>query len=88
MQSMLGAVRLCLELEKLLTKLGRPVGVLFDLQGPSIRTGDVEEKIELNKGDLVEFRNPGAGGEPRKINDGKLPGLDVRCWRRGRFNRR
>ncbi|MDC1350054.1 pyruvate kinase, partial [Akkermansiaceae bacterium] len=32
---------------------GRWVGVLFDLQGPSIRTGDVEGKIPLEKGDKI-----------------------------------
>ena len=30
--------------------------VLFDLTGPSIRTGDVEQPYELKIGDLVEFR--------------------------------
>lgn len=38
---------------------GRPVATLLDLQGPSIRTGDVEGKLSLGKGDLVEFRNEG-----------------------------
>lgn len=37
--------------------LGVEVATLVDLQGPSIRTGDVEGKIVLQKGDLVEFRN-------------------------------
>jgi len=36
---------------------GRDVAVLLDLQGPSIRTGDVEGKLKLEKGMLVEFRN-------------------------------
>ncbi len=30
--------------------------VLFDLTGPSIRTGDLEENFELKEGDKVEFR--------------------------------
>ena len=34
----------------------RWVGVLVDLQGPSIRTGDVEGKIELAKGEKFEIR--------------------------------
>lgn len=34
----------------------RHVGVLFDLTGPSIRTGELEEPYELTQGDLVEFR--------------------------------
>lgn len=35
---------------------GRWVGVLFDLQGPSIRTGDVDGKIELAKDEHFEIR--------------------------------
>lgn len=35
----------------------RDVAILIDLQGPSIRTGDVDEALELKKGDIVEFRN-------------------------------
>ncbi|MEM9016731.1 MAG: pyruvate kinase [Verrucomicrobiota bacterium] len=38
-------------------KLDCPVAILIDLQGPSIRTGDVDEKLKLAKGDRVEFRN-------------------------------
>lgn len=33
------------------------VATLIDLQGPSIRTGHVEEKLVLTQGDTVEFRN-------------------------------
>lgn len=32
------------------------IAVLFDLTGPSIRTGDLEKPFELKEGDLVEFR--------------------------------
>ncbi len=39
--------------------IGKPVAILIDLQGPSIRTGDVESKLELKKEDKVEFRNVG-----------------------------
>jgi len=35
----------------------QPVAILIDLQGPSIRTGDVDGKLELQKGDILEFRN-------------------------------
>lgn len=34
----------------------RPVGILFDLQGPSIRTGTLDEPFNLKVGDHVEFR--------------------------------
>lgn len=33
-----------------------PVGILFDLTGPSIRTGTLDEPYQLKKGDRVEFR--------------------------------
>ncbi|MES2598495.1 MAG: pyruvate kinase [Verrucomicrobiota bacterium] len=36
--------------------VGREIGVLMDLTGPSIRTGDVEQPWQLNVGDEVEFR--------------------------------
>ncbi|NNE92847.1 MAG: pyruvate kinase [Verrucomicrobiales bacterium] len=38
-------------------ELDQTVAILIDLQGPSIRTGDLEEKLELKKGDICEFRN-------------------------------
>lgn len=37
-----------------------PVGILFDLQGPSIRTGILPEVINLSEGDRVEFRHEGS----------------------------
>lgn len=39
-------------------ELGVNVATLIDLQGPSIRTGDVAETLVLTRGDLLEFRNP------------------------------
>jgi len=33
-----------------------PIGVLFDLTGPSIRTGTLETPYQLKEGDQVEFR--------------------------------
>lgn len=38
----------------------RPVGLLFDLQGPSIRTGTLTQPYTLSKGDKVEFRHRGS----------------------------
>lgn len=35
------------------TELGRPVGILLDLQGPKIRTGAVPVPLELAAGDLL-----------------------------------
>ncbi len=34
---------------------GQHIGILMDLQGPSIRTGDLAEPLELNAGDQLEF---------------------------------
>jgi pyruvate kinase len=36
------------------------IAVLFDLTGPSIRTGDLEEPLTLADGDVVEFRKQDA----------------------------
>ncbi|MEM9280734.1 MAG: pyruvate kinase [Verrucomicrobiota bacterium] len=38
-------------------KLDQPIAILIDLQGPSIRTGEVDGKLDLLEGDTVEFRN-------------------------------
>ncbi len=37
-------------------KLGRHVAVMMDVKGPEIRTGDVDGKIELTAGGLLDFR--------------------------------
>lgn len=39
--------------------LGTHTAILTDLQGPSIRTGDLPEPFTLNVGDRVEFRTEG-----------------------------
>jgi pyruvate kinase len=39
---------------------GTHIAVLFDLTGPSIRTGDLPEPYTLADGDVVEFRKVGA----------------------------
>ena len=56
-------------------EVGRTVGVLFDLQGPSIRTGDIEGKIVLGKGDRVEFRVEGSEIQIEKSTTVNYPGL-------------
>lgn len=38
-------------------KRGTYTAVLFDLTGPSIRTGDLEQAYDLKEGDRVEFRS-------------------------------
>jgi pyruvate kinase len=46
-------------------KRGSHIGVLFDLTGPSIRTGDLPEPFTLAEGDTVEFRK--TGSEPSVV---------------------
>ena len=43
---------------------GAHIAVLFDLTGPSIRTGDLEKPYNLLEGDTIEFRKIGA--EPKQ----------------------
>src|SRR5437879_2689114 len=42
-------------IRKLAGKLGRPVGILLDTQGPAIRTGPMKTPLELKKGDVLEL---------------------------------
>jgi pyruvate kinase len=42
------------------------IAVLFDLTGPSIRTGDLPEPIDLAEGDVVEFRKADAKASAEK----------------------
>ena len=46
----------CSRIREISARLGKHVAILCDLQGPSIRTGDVDGELDLKKGDLVEFR--------------------------------
>ena len=42
------------------SEMGKHVAVLFDLTGPSIRTGDLPEPYSLKIGDILEFRKSDA----------------------------
>ncbi len=44
-------------IRKISAEKGTQVGILMDLQGPSIRTGDLEEPFKLTVGDEVEIRH-------------------------------
>lgn len=66
---------ICERIREASDEVGKAVGILFDLQGPSIRTGDVEEKIILEPGDLVEFRNRGTEARLEKSTTINYPGL-------------
>ncbi|MEO1858139.1 MAG: pyruvate kinase, partial [Rubritalea sp.] len=54
----------CRELVKIIREISenrqKHVGILFDLQGPSIRTGDLDEPFILKAGDTFEIRRQSA----------------------------
>jgi pyruvate kinase len=52
-------------IRQLAEKMGRPVAVLLDTQGPAIRTGDVKTNLQLKPGDILEFTVRGAKGKER-----------------------
>lgn len=51
------------------------IAVLFDLTGPSIRTGDLEKPYELKEGDKVEFRRADATASIPLSTTVNYPGL-------------
>ena len=62
-------------IRKISREVGKTVGVLFDLQGPSIRTGDIDGKYQLAKDEEVEFRKEGAEPELEKSTTVNYDGL-------------
>ena len=56
-------------------KAHKHIGVLFDLTGPSIRTGDLEQPIALAEGDVVEFRKRGVEATTDKSTTVNYDGL-------------
>lgn len=46
----------CPRIRAIAKRHAKHTGILLDLQGPSIRTGDLEKGFDLKKGDQVEFR--------------------------------
>jgi pyruvate kinase len=51
------------------------VGILMDLQGPAIRTGDLAEPIALAPGDSVEIRQPSSDPKLPNSTTVNYPGL-------------
>lgn len=52
---------ICPRIRAISDRLSSHTGILCDLQGPSIRTGDLERPLQLKKGDIMEFRQQDAG---------------------------
>ncbi len=48
------------------TEFNKPVAILFDLQGPDIRTASLKSPIDLTPGDLIQFTE-GEGSPPSII---------------------
>ena len=49
-------------------EMGRPIGILQDLQGPKIRVGTIRDgKIETKAGDRIRFVRDGAEGDAQNI---------------------
>lgn len=55
--------------------VSRPVAILFDTQGPAIRTGDLKTDLKLKSGDIVEFTVRGAKNEEKYSVDVNYAGF-------------
>ncbi len=55
--------------------LGTNTGILLDTQGPAIRTGDIDAKLDLKVGDILEFTVRGARSEESYSVDVNYDGL-------------
>jgi pyruvate kinase len=53
-------------IRKIADQLTRPIGILFDTQGPAIRTGALKTPVQLKKGDVLEFTVRGAKKTQKK----------------------
>lgn len=60
------------ELER---KMGRPVAILLDTQGPAIRTGDLKTDLRLNPGDILELTVRNAKSKERYSVDVNYDGF-------------
>ena len=49
-------------------EVGRPIGILQDLQGPKIRVGTIRDgKIEVEAGETIRFVRSGSDGDRNSI---------------------
>jgi pyruvate kinase len=57
-------------------RVGRPIAILMDVKGPEIRTGDVENPIELKAGETFDFTVKPGGNEPGETGE-EIRSVDV-----------
>jgi pyruvate kinase len=69
------AAELVAKVRRQAQKRNAHIAVLFDLTGPSIRTGDLTEPITLADGDVVEFRKEGSKPTVEKSTTVNYDGL-------------
>jgi len=62
-------------IRKVAAELGRFVAILMDTQGPAIRTGDLETKLDLKPGDIIELTVRGEKSEELYSVDVNYDGL-------------
>jgi pyruvate kinase len=62
-------------IRQLAEEMSRPIGILFDTQGPAIRTGDLKTDLHLNSGDILELTVAGAKSEEPYSVDVNYGGL-------------
>ena len=62
-------------IRSLAQKVGRPVALLLDTQGPAIRTGDLKTNINLKPGDILELTVRGAKSKAPYSVDVNYPGF-------------
>src|SRR6266404_4385960 len=62
-------------IRKIAAEVQRPVAILFDTQGPAIRTGQLKANLKLRPGDILEFTVRGAKSEEEYSVDVNYDGL-------------
>ena len=55
-------------LARISSELGIVTGILLDTQGPAIRTGDLETKLNLKPGDIFDFTVRGESERGRALS--------------------
>jgi len=59
-------------------KVGREIGIMMDIKGPEIRTGDVDSPIELKVGETFDFTvKPGSGHGQSRENGEEIRSVNV-----------